>query len=466
MRRQFMILAVLMPMALPVQAQEPEVAPKKLTLKAAAAPVPALKYRFLPEMRDLQPGNAAMAYLRAVNPDWYSAETSNTQWETIDKLLDMSFADFKVAKRPGVPALLSLHEVDKGARRESCDWEMLPRLRRDGFGTLVPELQYMRQLGRLLAYRARTELAKGEFEKAAFTAQTIFALSRHVGESPTLIGDLVGLAIGGMALDGIEDFIQQPDAPNLYWALTALPRPFIDLRKGLEGEKVILDSHFPELKKLDKEPLSAQELKRLGNFCADEQTLFGNQKEPSFTKKLELVGRVTQQYPAARKYLIEQGRKAEEIDALPMLQVVLAHNYQQFRRLDDDMKKWFDVPFWEGHKGRQDSEADIAANASSAYPFVNLLPAQARIHQSTARLDRRIAALRCIEALRLHVKETGKLPASLSEVGLVPIPIDAFTGKQFQYTARGDEVTLFGPPPPGAVANEGNVIHYQITIKP
>jgi hypothetical protein len=466
MYRRFMMLAMLMPMALPVQAQQPEPAPKKLTLKAATAPVPALKYRLLPEIRDLQPGNAAMSYLRAINPEWYSSATRGAKWETIDDLLDMPFADFKLAKKPGVPAPMSLHEVDRGARREYCDWEMLPRLRREGFSTLVPDLQYMRQLGRLLSFRARTELAKGEFEKAAFTAQTIFALSRHVGESPTLISALVGLAIGQIALDGVEDFIQQPDAPNLYWALTGLPRPFIDIRTGLGGEKVGFEKDFPEIKKLEKGPLTADELKRLANFCADETTLYGNLPEPSFAKKLELVGRVTQQYPAARKYLIEQGRKAEEVDALPMVQVVLAHNYQQFRRLQDDMEKWLAVPFWEGHKGRQQSEADIFANQSSAYPFVKLLPALARIHQATARLDRRIAALRCIEALRLHVKETGKLPASLSEVTLVPIPIDPFTGKQFQYTVRGDEVTLFGPPPPGAAAHEGNTVHYQFTIKP
>jgi hypothetical protein len=33
----------------------------------------------------------------------------------------------------------------------------------------------------------------------------------------------VGLAIVNIALQSVEEFIQQPGAPNLFWALTDLP---------------------------------------------------------------------------------------------------------------------------------------------------------------------------------------------------------------------------------------------------
>src|SRR2546423_30682 len=48
----------------------PEPAPAILNLVPAAEPVPALKYRLLPELRDQHSGNAALLYYRAFSPEW------------------------------------------------------------------------------------------------------------------------------------------------------------------------------------------------------------------------------------------------------------------------------------------------------------------------------------------------------------------------------------------------------------
>ena len=40
--------------------------------------------------------------------------------------------------------------------------------------------------------------------------------------------------------------------PNLYWALTVLPRPLIDLRSGIEFEMELLEMQFPDLADLDR----------------------------------------------------------------------------------------------------------------------------------------------------------------------------------------------------------------------
>src|SRR5213593_2791887 len=42
----------------------------RLTVHPAAEPTPALKYRLLPEVRELTPGNAAVLYYRAFSPEW------------------------------------------------------------------------------------------------------------------------------------------------------------------------------------------------------------------------------------------------------------------------------------------------------------------------------------------------------------------------------------------------------------
>ena len=60
----------------------------------------------------------------------------------------------------------------------------------------------------------------------------------------------------------LEDLIQAPGAPNLYWALANLPRPFLDLSTALDGEKSLLEKEFPQLKKLDSAPWSIEQARR------------------------------------------------------------------------------------------------------------------------------------------------------------------------------------------------------------
>jgi hypothetical protein len=56
----------------------------------------------------------------------------------------------------------------------------------------------------------------------------------------------------------------------------------------------------------------------------------------------------------------------------------------------------------------------------------NLLAAQARPELRRARLQ-------VIEAVRMHAAATGKLPATLEEITVVPVPLDPASGKPFRY---------------------------------
>ena len=48
-------------------------------------------------------------------------------------------------------------------------------------------------------------------------------------------------------LEQFEELITVHGAPNLYWALTALPRPLIGVRSELEIERNLLENLIPEL---------------------------------------------------------------------------------------------------------------------------------------------------------------------------------------------------------------------------
>src|SRR5207249_1240863 len=152
--------------------------------------------------------------------------------------------------------------------REKCDWELTSRLKKEGFMLLMPDLQGFREFAQLLALRARLEIAEGKDNKAIYTLQTGFSLARDVGESPTLISALVGIAIGHMMIEQVETLIQTPEAPNLYWALTTLPRPLIGLRKGIEGEQLMLLAEFPDMGSIEKKVLSHGQLVAMAETMA------------------------------------------------------------------------------------------------------------------------------------------------------------------------------------------------------
>ena len=80
-------------------------------------------------------------------------------------------------------------------------------------------------------------MAGTHFDDAIATAKTMFALARQLGEHPTEIADLVGMWVAHLGLGTLEEMVQQPGCPNLYWALTDLPSPLVDLRKGAQGDR-------------------------------------------------------------------------------------------------------------------------------------------------------------------------------------------------------------------------------------
>src|SRR5262249_711350 len=159
------------------------------------------------EVRDLKPGNAVVLYYRSFSPEWQTHLKNIKLWDLLDKW-EADRAPPKVLRF----VLLdnSLKEIDQGARRAFCDWEMLDRLRKEGMGMLRPDIQSFRTSIQLLRARAHFEIMDKHLDKALYTLQTSFAFSRHVSEGPTLIQSLVGAAMTNITVEEVEFFIQQP----------------------------------------------------------------------------------------------------------------------------------------------------------------------------------------------------------------------------------------------------------------
>jgi hypothetical protein len=411
-----------------------------LAVEPAAAPVPALKYQLLPELAELNPGNAVPAYLKAF------AEQTNFFFkkEAVDereRLLKapLTEIDASAHKNYGGHAL---RQADFAARLEYADWNLLPQMREHGYFLLLPEIQQLRTLANALAVRGRVQIAGKDYAGAVGTIKSILALGRHLGDHPTIISGLVGVAICHVGLNVLEELVQQPGAPNLYWALTALPNPLVDTRRGLGAERMMQASGLGELSSPDRVwvagdiPAAIQKGKELigmAEMPAEDRDGAG----PWMAERLKDEAWLT----AARKLLTDHGFPADKVAKYPPEQVLVFKLLLRGRILGDEAIKWMNVPYWQAEAGMAAlvvKGADIEDRLSRFFVF-----SIGTVKVAHTRLEQRIALLRIAEAIRLDAAKTGKLPAKLSDLS-VPVPGDPASGQPCEYKPDGTSAALTG----------------------
>ena len=420
----------------PAKPDEPTVV--KLTLHPARPPAAALEYPLLPRFVDQTSGNAAMLYSKTII-SLTDRKEPNDFWDKVDRWSEMPPAE--LPKNDVRNALAKYHEVFKltkmAARRARCDWEPPIHEQDDIFSILLPEMQHLRSIGRLLALRARVEIAEGQPAEAVETLQTGYALARHTAECPFLVCGMVGAAISGMMDNQLETLVQSPNCPNLYWSITALPNPLIDLRPGLGLEADSLFLEFPELRDLEHARHTPEEWESMEQFG---MTAF-------------MTGRAMALFPRAKSELVAAGHDRKTVDAMPAAQVILLHMVMTFGRSRDEMFKWFNLPYWQARVGMADTDRKLnrEIREQELVPVASvLLPALSSVRLASVRSERRIALLRVIEALRFYAAEhDGKLPEALDNIKEVPLPNDPVSGKPFGYKLGDGKATLDAPPPAG-----------------
>jgi len=407
----------------------------RLTVQPMAAPKPALRYLLLPELKELSPGNPISNYLKCTLDNDASAEREN------------------ISKA-------ALLQVDRAARLDKPDWQILLKIKTEGIDLLIPGVQKLRFFDAALHVRFREELSQGRFDDALRTAKTMFAIARHLSEHPTVIGDLVGIAIAYVAIGPLEEMLEQPGCPNLYWALTNLPNPLVPLDKGMEGERVMILAEFRDLD--DTAPMNKEQLKKFLAHLDKLVGLIGEGGKPNPNPRAWLTARNRDEalVRAARNRLVELGLPEERLLRFPADQVILLDEKREYEARRDDVMKLMNLPAWE-------IEALLGQTKKAREPalFDKLVPALEKVRLAQGRLEQRIALLRHVEALRLHAAaHDGKWPEKLSDVA-VPLPVDPFTGKPFLYTVEGAVAHLRGSPPATYEKWPFFNIHYELAIQ-
>jgi hypothetical protein len=428
-----------------------------LTVRPMPAPKPALKYQLLPELRELKPGNAAQNYLKCFMEQrtfFYGkqavADRARYQAMPLAELPADELRDY---------GGFALRQADWAARLDAVDWQAVQQLQDGGVEALPGELGPLQLLATALQVRFRGEVAGRRFDDAVRTAKTMFALGRHLGEHPTAVANLVGLWVAHLSLNALEEMVQQPGCPNLYWALTDLPFPLVDLRKGVQGDSTRVAGELRLLR--EDAPMTEADVEtivgRLSGVVSFTREQAGRAPR-SLRTGLRARGNDPARVCAARSRLVEAGCAEDRVKELPPLQVILLDEKRAFEIQRDERLKLLAVPLW---------QLDSLAGSEERYGdllFADLLPQIVKLRRAQGQLEQQIALLRHVEALRLYAAEhNGKLPETLSDIH-VPLPGDPLSGKPFLYTVEGATAHIRGSTLRCQEQDPGCNVYYEVTV--
>ncbi len=446
-----------------------ETGPIELTLHPRAIESPALKYRLLPAETEIRPGNAAPILLRLpweqtpwmtkVYPtlhEWQSRPLDAPEWESFAGVLPQNF----------------YNEMKRAAYRRDAEWEYPILETSTPYLILLPDVQGLRGfLGYGLSAKIRNHLRQGELEKAREGILVGLANGRHLAQTPFFVNQLVAVAIHQAMLARTAELIAQPESPNLYWALSALPNSMVEIDRAASLEGQIFALTFPAVTDLDRprdeaewtrmaEQLLAL-LRELGEIPPREQPKQGGSFIEQFLQKIKPADKshLTRFITETRAELPQMLNISQERVAAMSDDEVTVRWYMHKRLARDQLASVVmtlpPAEAWPQLKRLQQENALLEARTGAKqsdylYPLSMYLSAWS--------LNRNVAVLRAIEAVRHHLALHGELPSSLEAITDVPVPLDPLTNKPFEWRLDRKTATIKAPELPAEVVEPDSAL--------
>ena len=241
-------------------------------------------------------------------------------------------------------------------------------------------------------------------------------------------------------LDATEEALQQPNCPNLYWALASLPElRLFEIRNSIEFESVLVSRLITKWPPLPDHEIGAQAARHRIRVLADEahETMsYSTDFGPEGAMFLSGVYVVTMA-DRSRQLLAEStdwGQRAYELSAP---EAVLRATYLSFARSRDEWVKWSLLPsdLWDEYEQeREDAINENVGKRDVLSMMVNMLtPAVGAARRAGDRTLQKRNFVISVEALRMYAAEHGELPESLEKMRPVPAWNDGLSRKPFNY---------------------------------
>jgi hypothetical protein len=341
---------------------------------------------------------------------------------------------------PAVTETLARHVatldlIRRAADRDTCrfqrDWT------RPSIDMLLPELQSLRAVARLLVLDARREAADGNAADALHDVARIQRIGRHSASEPLLISNLVGLAIDAMALETFAKVLPTLGKSDLAALDSSVIRDLVTTRPAMAshyyGEEAFGLSTFADMTD-----------SRFG--VANALEIFANQPRRPFLSRilpLTLLYRV---------FFLEADLAGYRS---------IMRKYQQLAAGSE--------PYPEVKKKTDAMEAELQ-NRSPGMMSSLIVPALGGVFRTHAQSIARHRAATALLAATKSRLEAGNVPDSLEQLAAKLVPpdsLDPFTADRSLLMKRTDDAVVVysvgpdgeddgGPVTPGANKIEGN----------
>lgn len=351
-------------------------------------------------------------------------------------------------------------QLREASRREHCDFSLRVRQLtvKETISLTLPEFQELRMIARLLGHRARLQISEGKYDEALETIRMNYELGRAANSEPLLICGLIGVAVTTLTNNDVERWIGTSNSPNLYWPLTAVPQPQIDMRPALEHEVRLSERMFPFVQDAETVNYTPDQWRQvMSDALVDINTNLASNANPGAhsdqaQRDWAVTVAMTQAYPIAKEWLLKEGFDRARLDAMPVCQVVAIHSQRVLREMADDMLKAANLPPHLRNAHYAEIDAKIAKESAFGGRWYEplpigryLMPAIGQAMLVQARLEEENAGLRTLEAIRAHLAATGAFPEKLDDIKVVPVPVSPATNLPFAYQRTETGATLIVP---------------------
>lgn len=343
--------------------------------------------------------------------------------------------------------------METGSRCKNCEFGFVLLESEDIeeiWSTAFSEVQHARELARILRVKTRLEIHEKQYAEAVKSMRLGLQLARHYGEQPLLYCTLVGISIQGIVYSDLQLMMQDPQSPNLYWAVSHKPNPYFTNWVGYFEEMNYLYRVLPVLKKAMEHP----------EACSDQQwTILLDRMELVFRKQMEEWDESASSddpdtkpeipkwpdketaWNLARIHLQKKGKNPEEIETMSREKAIGLHLVHDVSILRDEMFKSVYLPLGEEVEEDESLEKKVFNGENSittpyALWFADwFFPSIYAGRRAYARAQLNTDVFRIAEAISLFMEENGgKIPENLDQITSVSIPrIDPFTGKAYEY---------------------------------
>jgi hypothetical protein len=290
-------------------------------------------------------------------------------------------------------------------------------------GILLPALSERRALARLSIVEAKRLEANGDVDAALDNYFNNFMVGRHMSQGPTLIENLVGMAIQQQTADSLLDSLASAAGQGIDYAQLAertqcdYPplRPVVEV---FQGERICCLDLVQELYEWDPDTrdyaVTESGMQKVdwafGDSMADGET---PKAGPELRAAIETIG--------------FEGMVAEVNQYYDRLTETALMPYQDAKQAWQDLEAGLNAPEYKQHN-------PLLARMLTALGRLNHLAARARATRNATRL---------IANLKAYNQQHGDYPESLEVFGDSDMTVDPFTGERFVYRRDDGDFTLY-----------------------